>query len=94
MKAYFCTGITYTAQEMKIFFKDFFSKCDQIFSFLWIWSHLLKNYLMENFIFCAVNKNTLCFRYYLLKVFCFAGAFDESNLFARRHLMIAARFKL
>ena len=94
MKAYFCTGITYTAQEMKIFFKDFFSKCDQIFSFLWIWSHLLKNYLMENFIFCAVNKNTLCFRYYLLKVFCFAGAFDESNLFARRHLMIVARFKL
>ena len=24
-------------------------------SFLWIWSHLLKNSLMENFIFCAVK---------------------------------------
>ena len=34
--------------------KDFFSKCDQIHSFLWIWSHLLKKSLMENFIFCTV----------------------------------------
>ena len=39
---------------MKFFIKDFFSKCDQIRSFLRIWSHLLKKYLMENFIFCAV----------------------------------------
>ena len=39
---------------MKFFFKDFFSKYDQIRSFLWIWSHLLeKNPLMENFIFCV-----------------------------------------
>ena len=34
--------------------KDFFSKCDQIRSFLGIWSHLLKKSLMENFIFCGV----------------------------------------
>ena len=34
--------------------KDFFSKCDQLRSFLLIWSHLLKNSLLENFIFCAV----------------------------------------
>ena len=27
---------------------DFFSKCDQIRSFLRIWSHLLKKSLMEN----------------------------------------------
>ena len=40
---------------MKFFTKDFFSKCDQILSFLRIWSHLLKKSLMENFIFCAVN---------------------------------------
>ena len=40
--------------KMKFSIKDFFSKCDQICSFLWIWSHLLKNSLMENFIFCAV----------------------------------------
>ena len=39
---------------MKFIIKDFFSKCDQIHSFLPIWSHLLKKSLIENFIFCAV----------------------------------------
>ena len=41
---------------MKFSIKDFFSKCDQIRSLLWIWSHLLKKALMENFIFYAVGK--------------------------------------
>ena len=41
---------------MKFYIEDFFSKCDQIRSFLWIWSHLLKKSLMENFIFRAVNR--------------------------------------
>ena len=40
-----------TAQKMKFFIKNFFSKCDQIFR---IWSHLLKKFLMGNFIFCTV----------------------------------------
>ena len=45
------------AQKVKFSIKDFFSKCDQI---LWIWSHLLKKFLMENFIFCTVKwLNTL-----------------------------------
>ena len=49
----------FTAREMKFSIKDFFSKCDQICSFLGIWSHLLKKSLMENFIFCAVfDQNT------------------------------------
>ena len=39
---------------MKFSINDFFSKCDQIRSFLRIWLHLLKKSLMENFIFCAV----------------------------------------
>ena len=43
-----------TAQKMKFFIKDFFSKADQIRSFLRIWSNLLKKSLMENLIFCAV----------------------------------------
>ena len=34
-----------TAQKMKLSIKDFFSKCDQILSFLRIWSHLLKKSL-------------------------------------------------
>ena len=49
---------TNTAQKMKFSIKDFFSKCDQIYSFLRFWSHLLKKSLMENFVFCAV-KDTL-----------------------------------
>ena len=45
----------YTAQKLKFSIKDFFiSKCDQIYSFLRIWSHLLKKSLMGNVIFCAV----------------------------------------
>ena len=41
-------------QKKKFSIKYFFSKCDQIRSFLRIWSHLLKKSLMENFIFCAL----------------------------------------
>ena len=44
--------LTYTAQKMKFSIKDFLGKCDQIRSFLRIWS--LKKSLKENFIFCAV----------------------------------------
>ena len=44
-----------TAQKMKFSINDFLSKCDQIRSFLRIWSHLLKKSLMENFIFCVVE---------------------------------------
>ena len=40
--------------KMEFSIKDFFSKYDQIRSFLRIWSHLLKKSLMENFIFSVV----------------------------------------
>ena len=40
---------------MKFSIKDFYSKCDQIRSFLRIWLHLLKKSLMQNFIFYAVH---------------------------------------
>ena len=43
--------------KMKFLIKDFFSKYDQILSFIQIWSHLLKKSLMENLIFCAVFVN-------------------------------------
>ena len=39
---------------MKFSIKDLFSNCDQIRSFLRIWSYLLKKSLMENFIFRPV----------------------------------------
>ena len=50
-----------TAQKMKFSMKDFFSKCDQIRSFLQLWSHLLKKPLIENFVFCAVHCNSMTF---------------------------------
>ena len=43
----------FTAHKMKFSIKGFFRKCDQIRSFLWIWSYLLKKSLMGNFIFLA-----------------------------------------
>ena len=48
---------------MKFFIKDFFSKCDQIRSLLRIWSHLLKKFLLKNFIFCAVLPLNLVWVY-------------------------------
>ena len=38
---YLCLLHCFTAQKMKFFIKDFFSKCDQIRKKLRIWSHLL-----------------------------------------------------
>ena len=42
-------------KKMKFPIKGFFSKYDQIRSFLRIRSHFLKKSLMDNFIFCAVG---------------------------------------
>ena len=42
---------TSTAQKMKFSFMDFFSKCDEIRSFLRIWWHLLKESIKENLFF-------------------------------------------
>ena len=48
---------TYTAQNMQFSIKDFFNICDQIHSFLQIWSDLLKKSIIGNLIFCAVLGN-------------------------------------
>ena len=40
---------------MKFSIKDFFSKCDQIRTFLRIWSHLLKKFSMEKLILSSVK---------------------------------------
>ena len=50
---------SHTAQKVKFSIKDFFSKYDQIRKKLRICSHLLKKFLMENFIFCAVSDLTI-----------------------------------
>ena len=44
-------------KRMKFSVMNFFGKCDQIRSFLRVWSHLLKKSVMKNFIFCAVWKS-------------------------------------
>ena len=44
---------------MKFSIKDFSSKGDQIRRKLRIWSHLLKESLMENFLFLVVNQSLL-----------------------------------
>ena len=47
----------FTAQKMKFSSKDFFSKCDQIRSFLRIWSHLLKKLFCGKLqILCSVCR--------------------------------------
>ena len=44
---------------MMISIKDFFRKCNQIRSFLWIWSYLLTKSLMKTFTFCAVTDSRI-----------------------------------
>ena len=41
----------FAAQKMKVSIESFLSKYDEICSFLRIWSHLLKQFCMKNFIF-------------------------------------------
>ena len=52
---YLDTFYAVTAQKTKFSIKDFYSKCDQMRSFPQIKSHILKKFLMENFIFYAVS---------------------------------------
>ena len=60
--------INHTAQKMKFSIKDFFSKFDEICSFLRIWSQLLKKSLMENLFFCAVScSRVACMADFMLK---------------------------
>ena len=69
---------------MKFSIEDFFSKCDRIRSFLRIWLHLLKESLMENFIFCSVKeiiytlKNTVISPNFLVWRFCRKEQFPHS----------------
>ena len=57
--------IEITAQKNEVPIRDFFSKCDQIHTKLRIWSYLLKNFLIENFIFCAVDPSICLSRAFL-----------------------------
>ena len=55
-------------KKMEFCIKGFFSKYDQIRSFMRIWSHLLKKSLMKTFIFCAVPFLHGTFLIFLIKL--------------------------
>ena len=61
-----------TAPKMKFSIKDFFSKCDQISTFLRIWSHLPQKSLMENSIFVE------CISYETSMMECLIGSWRRS----------------
>ena len=63
--------LIYTAQKIKFSIKDFFSKCDQIRSFLRFWSYLLKKSFMENFIFCVVLLLPFLYKEYFVWILYF-----------------------
>ena len=46
----------HAAQKMRFSIKDFLSKCDHICRKLLIRSHLLKKFLIENFMICTVPE--------------------------------------
>ena len=77
-----------TAQKMKFSIKAFFSKCDQIRRKLWIWLHLLKKSLMENFIFLCSEQPyvsmTIVQRIKLI--------FDEYNLLLNYYLIFILKY--
>ena len=50
-----------TAQKTKFSIINFSSKCDQIYSKLWTWSHLLKKSWMENLFLCSVKCPDICY---------------------------------
>ena len=72
----------------KFSIRDFFCICDQIRSFLRIWSDLLKKSLMENFIFCAVLVTNIRKKIFsCMKYIC---VISHRNVWARRYLRCAS----
>ena len=65
----FCTSQPTLYKKSKFSIKNFFNKCDQIRSFLRIWSHLLQKSLMENFILCAGVNVAWRYRIHIFSLF-------------------------
>ena len=60
MREIFYTNVSFTAQKMKFYIVDFFSKWDQIRSFLQTWSLVPKKSVMENFSFLCSVLTVVC----------------------------------
>ena len=54
---------------MKFSVKDFFNKCDQIRSFLWIWSYLLKNPKWKTQFFVQCKKSVVVYIFFKFLVY-------------------------
>ena len=63
--------LTNTVQKVKFSIKDFFRKCDQVHTFLWIWSHLLKQHVgiqpNVNNAYVILGRNDLCITVQLIR---------------------------
>ena len=56
----FFQTMVFTAQKRKFSIKNFFCKCDQIRSKIWIWPHLLKKYLWKtSFLVQCLHKKII-----------------------------------
>ena len=75
----------FTAQKMKFPIKDFFSKCDQICRKLRIWSHLMKKFLTENFIFRKVFDTLTYSVPYIFKIIFYYQLDPPSSCIYGRH---------
>ena len=79
--SYLSYGTTiHTAQKMKFSIKDFFTKCDQIRSFLRVWSHLLFKSLVGKLQFlCSAKREHGQQLWYPISLY--------SNILATRNLL-------
>ena len=76
---------SFIAQKMKFSIKNFFSNCQQICSFVRIWSHLPKISLMENLIFCAVFLLILL-HYCIIMFMCFMRRVYHTSLLRLKNI--------
>ena len=60
--------------------KDFFSKCDQIRSFLWIWSHFTEEICNEKLHFFAMKNPKVLSSFMTYKDFTMENLFDLKPL--------------
>ena len=84
-----CSLYAISLHKKKFFsIKDFFTKCDQIRSFLRTWSHLVKKSLMENLIFCAVFFVTFGEEPDCLFTFCYIKNVTELVIFLEKPITL------
>ena len=72
--------------KSNVFFKDFFNKCEQIHSFIQIWSHLLTTSVNEKFNLCAVLETKIAKQNNVIEI--------KTLMFVRKQLSVKIRIIL